>query len=277
MAATREIVHSVGRLCLSLAPGLPWPVRLPFGAWWLASHDSCGHVILSGSYESSEWQFAARVLRRGMTALDIGAHHGYYTLLFSNRTGAEGGVIAFEPSPRERRKLMRHLRINGCKNVKVEPVALGSTEGEEELFVVESWETGCNSLRPPDVPQPVRRVRVSVTRLDAYVEREKIPHVDFIKLDVEGGELEVLKGAAGVLRSRPRPIILCEVYDLRTRPWGYAAEEIVEYLSAFGYRWFEPKAAGRLQPVPAGRRQFDGNFVSVPEELMAQVEPLTVR
>ena len=85
-----------------------------------------------------------------MIVLDIGAHHGFYTLLASRKVGKKGKVIAFEPSPRKRRKLIWHCRLNRTDNVWIESCALGSFDGEAELFLVKGKETGCNSLRPPE-------------------------------------------------------------------------------------------------------------------------------
>jgi hypothetical protein len=155
--------------------------------------------------------------------------------------------------------------------VQVEACALGSAPGESDLFVVVGYETGCNSLRPPNNPEPTQRVRVTVSTLDACLERAKMERVDFVKLDVEGGEMDVLKGAAGLLARRPRPCLLCEVQEIRTRPWGYAAREIIEFLRSRGYRWFTPQPEGSLKPVPADQVEFDGNFVAVPDERMQQV------
>lgn len=255
---------------------MPLPVRLPFGAWWLAENDWCGKAILCGGLENAERSLVEHILQPGMTVLDIGAHHGFYTLLASRKVGDGGRVLAFEPSPRERRKLLRHLRLNRCTNVQVKACALGSAQGESDLFVVIGYETGFNSLRPPDTPEPTQRVRVTVSTLDACLEREKMERVDFVKLDVEGGEMEVLKGAAGLLARRPRPFLLCEVQEIRTRPWGYAAREIIEFLRSRGYRWFAPQLEGSLMPVPVDQVEFDGNFVAVPDERMHQVSSLAL-
>jgi len=254
---------------------MPLPVRLPFGVWWLAEDDWLGKAILCGGLENAERSVVERILQPGMRVLDIGAHHGFYTLLASRKVGAGGRVLAFEPSPRERRKLLRHLRLNRCTNVQVEDCALGSAQAESDLFVVVGYETGFNSLRPPDTPEPTQKVRVTVSTLDACLERAEMERVDFVKLDVEGGEMEVLKGAVGLLARRPRPFLLCEVQEIRTRPWGYAAREIIEFLRSRGYRWFAPQPEGSLMPVPADQVEFDGNFVAVPDERMHQVSSLT--
>src|ERR1700722_2008665 len=134
-------------------PSIPVPVRLPFGSWWLARNDFVGAALFQGGFENIECSFVDRFLAPGMTVLDIGSHHGFYTLLASRKVGPQGKVIAVEASPRERKRLNRHLRINRCKNVAVESRALGEAKGVAELYLVSGVETGCNSLRPPAVAQ----------------------------------------------------------------------------------------------------------------------------
>jgi len=246
--------------------GVAQRVRLPFGSQWIARNDACGRMILRGHFERAESQFVESFLKPGMTVLDIGAHHGYYSLLASQKVGPTGRVIAFEPSPRERAHLIEHLRINSCTNTRVEPSAVGETAGFSELYVVNGKETGFNSLRPPEVSEATTTTQVQVIRLADYLEQNQIPVVDFIKLDVEGGELGVLKGAGRFLDRSPRPVILCEVDDARTRPWGYAAREVLEYLEKRGFQWFLPQQAGRLGALPVDRAALAGNFVAVPEE-----------
>lgn len=256
---------------LTLFFGIPQRVRLPFGSRWVARNDACGRMILRGQFENTERQFVERFLKPGMFVLDIGAHHGYYTLLASQRVGPLGQIIAFEPSPRERRRLMQHLQMNGCTNVQVEEMALGETEGPAQLYVVKGKETGCNSLRPPEVRQSTDATEVRVTRLDDYMRKNDLPPVDFVKMDVEGAELAVLNGATEFLERQPRPVIFCEVQDMRTRAWGYPAREIVEFLRRRGFRWYVPSADGAMQPLPVDQIEFDGNFIAVPEERIGLV------
>jgi FkbM family methyltransferase len=257
-----------------IVPFAPLPVRLPFGSWWLAWNDVCSDAIFTGGFEEAEWHFVERFLQPGMTVLDIGAHHGFYTLLASQKVGPDGKVVAFEPSPRERKRLLWHLRLNRCRNVQVETFALGSREGEAELFLVVGKDTGCNSLRLPNVTEPIRLVRVPVVQLDDYLRQNFIEHVDFIKMDVEGAELEVLKGATELLQRKPLPVWLVEVEDVRTQPWGYKAVEIIKFLRQFGYHWFKPLADGSLIPIRPTQEQYDGNLVAVPEERLEQLQGL---
>jgi FkbM family methyltransferase len=205
------------------------------------------------------------LLQPGMTVLDIGAHHGLYTLLASKKVGRAGRVIAFEPSSRERKRLRRHLRVNACGNVEVEPYALGESSGEANLFLVEGRDDWCNSLREPQIDARSVSVRVQLERLDDILEQREVGHVDFLKLDVEGAELSVLRGARRMLATS-RPVILAEVQDLRTRPWGYAAREIVEIVARAGYGWYALTANANLLPISAELKTYDANLVALPEE-----------
>jgi FkbM family methyltransferase len=255
---------------LQTVPGIALPVHLPFGGWWLARNDFCGAALLGEGFENSERRFVEVLLRPGMTVLDIGAHHGFYTLLASRKVGPLGHVLAFEPSPRERRNLRQHLRLNRCRNVRVESCALGETDAVAELFLVHGGETGCNSLRKPNVMTSTTVVRVRVTRLDKILEQQGISRVDFMKLDVEGGELGVFKGSTGLLHRAVRPVMLIEVYDIRTEPWGYKAREIITFLHGLGFDWFQPLEDGGLEPIDVHRESYDGNFVAMPEERAAE-------
>lgn len=255
-----------------ILPWCPLPVRLPGGIWWLAWNDSRGRLVLENGLkpgEEAERRFMDQVLRPGMRVVDIGAHHGYCTLLASKKVGPTGWVAAFEPSIRERKRLNWHLRLNRCKNVCVEDAAVGSTEGEANLFVVDGYATGANSLRPPNVNEPTRKMRVRVRTIDNYLQSKLVQHVDFLKIDAEGAELGILRGAELLIRRKPRPLILCEVADVRTEPWGYEGKDIVWFLTDHGFRWFKPTPDGSLEPLPDDRHQFIGpdyNFVAVPEE-----------
>jgi FkbM family methyltransferase len=196
-----------------------------------------------------ETGFVSRLLRRDMTVVDIGAHHGLYTLLASKRVGWDGHVIAIEPSPRECARLEKHLRLNRCSNVELVPCAAGEDPGETDLFLVDGFNDWCKCLRPPAIAEPTRTVRVRVRRVDEILSELRISRVDFVKLDVEGAELSVLYGAMRLLKRAPRPAILAEVQDIRTAAWGYPAREIIQFLVRMDFRWFAIAAKGALLPI----------------------------
>src|SRR5229473_747156 len=176
-------------------PEMPIPLRLPFGAWWLAQKSALDDDLIHDGFEEAEIAFVEMLLQPGMTVVDAGANHGLYTLLASKRVGRSGRVIAFEPSPRERKRLRRHLWVNRCKNVNVQSCALGDERRQADLFLVEGREDWCNSLRAPQVDARTVTVRVEVERVDEVLKKLAILRVDFIKLDIEGAELSFLQGA----------------------------------------------------------------------------------
>lgn len=268
----RSICTRIRNLWRFLFPSVPLFARAPYVGWWLVENDWCSGQMFVGDYEKSERNFINSFLKKGWVVLDIGAHHGFYTLIASKKVGRAGRVIAFEPSPRENKRLSLHVRLNHCRNVKVEPLALGNQECEASFFIVNNGNSGCNSLRPPAVSEPTSRVTVSTSSLDAYLKRQGIDHVDFIKIDAEGGELEIFKGAESLLNRKPRPVLMVEVEDVRTAPWGYQALDLYTFLSKLNYHWFLP-AEDRLYPY-APRERFDANLVAVPEERLREIGKL---
>lgn len=273
----RKKYLSVANHIRRVLPEIPVPWRLPFGAWWLASDGELDLKLLDENFERAELRFVERLLRSGMTVLDIGAHHGLYTLLSSKCVGRKGQVIAFEASPRECRRLARHVRINGCNNVRVEPHAVGSESGSADLYVVNGSCNWGNSLRAPVVFESTFKIPVQVWPVDDVLLELGIARVDFIKLDVEGAELSALKGTARLLRGVARPAILVEVQDIRTQPWGYPAKAIVEFLTRAGYRWFELDADGSLRPTSHELDYYDANLVALPREREREFRNLVER
>jgi FkbM family methyltransferase len=240
------IRKSILRVRRRAAPFLPLPARLPGGERWLAWNDVVGRkLFLKRYFETCEQGLVSNYLKPGMTVLDIGAHQGFYTLLASSKVGSRGSVVAFEPSPREMRRLHINLILNRCHNVSTVKKALNDTAADADFYVCRGVETGCNSLYPPVVAERTEKIRIKTTTLDAYLNDASLDRVDFIKIDVEGAELSVLRGAVETL-DRYRPALLCEIADKRTEAWGHRAWDIIEYLETRGYRCYFFSPGGDL-------------------------------
>lgn len=252
---------------------LPIPIRLSFGAWYLAGDSELDQRILYDLFEHAEAQFFQNYLQPGMTVLDIGAHHGFYSLIASRAVHPGGAVHSFEPSPRERARLQRNLRLNHCGNLVLHSIALGAQTGRAQLYLVQGNQDGCNSLRQPDGVPATVPLEVEVMPLDEFLKQHGLQNVDFLKMDVEGAESSVLQGASGLLSSSQRPVILAEVSDLRTKAWGYPARDILMHLERKGFRWFEPVALGKLVAADRTLGSYDHNLVAVPEEKMERIRP----
>jgi len=247
-------------------PHMPIPLRLPFGAWWLAEGSALDQELIYNEFEEMEMKFVKKLLRRHMTVVDVGAHHGLYTLLASKCVGWDGHVVAIEPSPRECARLEKHLRLNRCSNVELVPYAAGEDPGEADFYLVNGFHDWCNSLRPPAIKESAGTVRVQVRRLDDILSELEISKVDLVKLDVEGAELPVLYGATKLLQRKSPPAMLVEVQDVRTRQWGYASREILQFLMRMDYQWFAISAKGVLLPISCDEESYDANLVALPRE-----------
>lgn len=211
------------------------PVILPLGdgLLWVAQAGTFDFEILT--WEVEEREAVARIVHPGEVAIDVGAHCGLYTILLSRLVGPQGRVLAFEPSPRELPRLERHLRINDCANAKLEPIAVGNSSGTVTLYLSGGRRTtGTNSLRPAS--GRTWNVNVPLQRIDDYVAlHPEYARPDFIKMDIEGAELEALRGARDTIE-RSHPTILIEMAEAQCVPWGYRCVEKYDLLAEWGYR-----------------------------------------
>ena len=259
----------------------PIPWRLPYGGWFLVYPDEMGLGLipkrpwnkLSSSYEEGEWRFLLRFIKQGMVCFDIGANQGFYTILLSKQVGTQGKVFAFEPVPGELRKLKRNIRINRCSNVVLEGMAISSYEGYVDMFVCLGGHSSRSSLAPPptEVKAPVKVEKVPVITLDGYIMRNDIKEIHFMKIDVEGSEREVIKGAEKVVLKELRPLIMMEMADVTNLQFGYKAVENYRYLDSLGFVWFEVTSNGFLKTT-SPKITYRENLIAVPEEKLKMVQ-----
>jgi FkbM family methyltransferase len=182
----------------------------------------------------------------GDTVIDVGANVGQYSVLFSGLVGREGRVLAFEPVPRTFEVLRAVLDGLGASNVDPHRVALGDRDGRmtmTEVFDADGLpDPGLAHATPSD---DQGSVEVSVARLDA-LRAGPIPfgRCSFMKIDVEGAELAVLRGAARALAT-DRPAVMVEVDRGMSARYGFTPKETIAFLAGMGYERSEPEEATR--------------------------------
>jgi FkbM family methyltransferase len=270
------------RRALSKLPYLPVPVRLQISPgeqiefWWsrvVPYHDENRGFLDYWGHDAGDLRFLWKVLQPGMTFIDIGANDGVYSLVAGKKLQAAGSVIAFEPSPREFLRLETHFRLNRMPppHFRAEPQALGLKSGLRPFVQVTSGDTSRSGFRAPSSGDPVRDISVATTTLDEYVASSGFTQINVIKLDVEGGEMDVLCGATAAI-ARFRPVFICEVLDTAAEPWGYPARDIVSALAALDYRWFDVSESGLLTPHQM-RSEYPRvkNYVAIPREKAAEL------
>lgn len=244
---------------------------LPFrsnGCWWLPiCHDDVLTSFRKGEYDRKELSFVHSQLKPGDIFWDVGANFGLYSIIASTIVGSEGQVLAIEPDPGNIKRLRRNIFFNHLFNsitVYQIPFALGESE---DLVEFSSCSAGAySSFKPSEVPGMVKKIRVHQTTLDTLLAQYDNPNVKLIKIDVEGAELKVLHGGANFFQVYPRPIVLMEFSDRRTKPYGYKCSDIFEWLSQRDYKWFSFDPCEKLvEQLPKSYYDYE-NLVGCPTE-----------
>jgi FkbM family methyltransferase len=202
--------------------------------------------IYLGTFESEESFQVKRHLKRGMTFVDAGANVGYYTLMAASLVDATGKVFAFEPSPYAFRLLFDTLAENSITQALAVHSALSDTSGEMQLFMPKRPGNHTPSMVPNNGGTPIT---VPVLKLDDYLSEHEIGIVDLLKLDVEGFEPNVIKGAEQYLRRKRIRAILCEFNEPWLRANGTSSSDLYELLSSFGFKsvWSWPRVPAEVR------------------------------
>ena len=203
-------------------------------------------LLLSGGAPSLTPVFEA-ALRPGDIVLDVGANVGVYAAVAARLVGPEGTVLALEPLPFPREALLELVRRNGFTQVRVLPFAAGASQGSMQLHVTTgaSGLTSAYARGSASVPVEVER-----TTLDAVVEKSGCPPPRLLKIDVEGFEFDVMKGAARLLAMENAPLVLFESDPTLLAASQGTFADIQSWLADRGYNLFGLTPGG-LRPLVA--------------------------
>ncbi len=200
--------HLVGgeRVWCQISPG-------PARGFWIRIEPYLEEQYLTGCPEPRVQEEVLRHLRRGGCFYDVGAHIGYYSLLATRLVGKKGRVVAFEPDPSNVAVLHENLSRNALSEVEVISCAVWDQPGKVAFQRSGTEHPGESSRRGTVVPLSKElsssRIEVEAVTLDVFAQHHPPPTL--IKIDVEGAEIEVLKGARKLI-SLQRPVWLFEVH-----------------------------------------------------------------
>jgi len=248
--------------------GIDWDLDLDEGI------DLC--IYLLGAYEPLTLRAYAPRIRPGDVVFDVGANIGAHTLHFARLVGAEGRVYAFEPTDYASAKLRANLGLNPqlAGRVVLEQRCLVANVAEPlPLTLYSRWPVarGYTNLNADHLGKPETLEGATAITADGYCESVNLQRLDFVKIDVDGHELSVMRGFQRFL-SRFKPIILIEL-----APYVYKASNFLEFdafvslIANLGYDFVEAGSGAKISSEPALLRSHitpggSMNFLLLPAE-----------
>lgn len=216
----KSLRNFVRKSCANLNSGyrtsgiLAYPLKN--GSWFVLHRGNqlSELVFLEGAYEPLETLIVSRAVQSGDVVLDIGANVGYYTALLDKLVGPGGQVHSFEPGLGTFTRLEETKRLLKLERTSLYPKAISDQVGTIDFWLSTSGSDAQQStVKVAALGKEIRRHQVEATTVDAFVSGLKAqgsPGVAFVKCDIEGAELLMIKGAHDLLNSQNPPIWLIE-------------------------------------------------------------------
>lgn len=243
-------------------------------------------------FEGLEEAFLRGLDLKDKTVYDVGAFEGILTLFFAQETGPEGQVVAFEPVPESYRRILEHIELNEfADRVTVRNISVGSGSGE--LAFATAADGLGRATADEEIQWRLRRreerpqvFHAPVNSLDNEIASFPLPEPDFVKIDVEGMEFDVLQGMRQTI-SRRKPELYIEMHGADIKAKRENAARVVQLLSDYGYSirhvesdqpvdpsTFDRAVRGRLYCVPASQDR-SARVADAPSNVMEPTSGLT--
>jgi FkbM family methyltransferase len=197
-------------------------------------------IYYTGTYEKGTLHLLGLLLGKGSVFVDAGANIGLMSLFAAQRVGPLGCVHAFEPFPKIFNRLQANILLNHYTNIKTYPLALASDDGNAFLYPDTNNNPGASSL----IKRPSSKNGIAVEKKTAD-QMLNGTSIDVFKIDVEGYEMEVLKGASQLLNGNNAPALIVECSNEREN-FGYTSEDLFNFIRTVNrYRIFKLKRGKR--------------------------------
>ena len=207
---------------------------------YLDENDS---LFLSSSmmHEKTIVNLVKNEIKKGDVVIDIGAHIGYYTVLFAKLVGPEGKVFAFEASPTNFEILKKNISVNGYKNVILNNKAVSDKNGKLTLYITGRTSTENFLFKPENFTNSSKikqTVEIDSITLDDYFQ-DFDGEINFLKMDISGAEPRVMKGMSSILNKNNSLKIQQEWWPNAIRTHGFEPDSHLKVLTEMGYKIYE--------------------------------------
>jgi FkbM family methyltransferase len=187
-------------------------------------------VYFLGEYEPAITNIISKIVRKDDICFDVGANIGWYSTLLQTLVGENGSVHAFEPVPSSFETLKANIALNkNADKVILNEFALGDQEKEINIYNSATLPDGHASISKNE-NSDVEVIPIKMKTADKYVETHNINEVNFIKLDIEGAELFMLKGANKMFKQSKPPIWVIEMALDTSEKLGYLPNDLIELM-----------------------------------------------
>lgn len=261
----RRIYDAIGRKAWP-KPDYRWHRNCWGDELWISPHQHFDRCVMAfGCYDPDLHMALEHLLRPGMICLDVGANFGELSLHMARKVGHAGLVHSFEPAPGPFARLSRHAERNGHR-IQCHQLALGDRCGVVEMAVPTEMadNQGLGSVVGDALPDAYTKASVKLMTLDAFADQCGLRQLDFIKLDIQGGEPLLVQGGVGTIR-RFMPLIVSELSPRDLAATGYNSRTYCELLTGLGYAVCGLSQRGIGAAIPAVSETLDAtNVVFVP-------------
>lgn len=201
-------------------------------------------IYYTGTYEKGTLYIIQHILNIGDVFIDVGANIGLMSIFASSLVSDTGRIIAFEPNPTTMGLLEGNIKLNSISNIETSVYAIGNSEQASKIFERRDLNRGCASLIETDNDAEIYDIKIiPLSKLFHSNER-----INLIKIDIEGYELEALKGAGEILSGNNPPMLIVECSELRENTHGFKSDDLYNFLIGLDhYRLFKSKSGkGRV-------------------------------
>lgn len=230
----KTVLIKTHRVWKHFIPNFYYPYKFEGGYIYLNIKES-GMMLRRalGCYELTKHEAFRNFLRPGTTFIDVGCNKGDFALLGSRLVGPQGHVLAFEPHPENCQWVRKSIAKNAYQNIDLFQMALSDVNGKAQLYI--GLKSGFHTLVPGQPYRTEGFIEVETRRLDDFLEEIHFTRpIGAIKIDVEGADMQVLRGAQKTISGNPGIVIFLDVH----RSLGVNAAEVCEFLKNLGLSLF---------------------------------------